>query len=118
MLKQTIPKKTKLKTYNKGVYPMRKFLFILAISVSPLVEAITRKKKIYGFLALVATKMKVQNSKKKIAGVLALAMFLLVFVASLLFTYTSARSATCEWSKLSTASFTPTSACSATCEWS
>jgi len=31
MLKQTIPKKTKLKTYNKGVCPMRKFLFILPV---------------------------------------------------------------------------------------
>jgi hypothetical protein len=44
MLKQTIPKKTKLKTYNKGVCPMRKFLFILpvlmtAFLVLPLAKA-------------------------------------------------------------------------------
>lgn len=44
MLKQTIPKKTKLKTYNKGVCPMRKFLFILpvlmiAFLVLPLTKA-------------------------------------------------------------------------------
>jgi len=37
MLKQTIPKKTKLKTYNKGVCPMKHFRFILLILVSALV---------------------------------------------------------------------------------